>query len=144
MIAWSKCCSPSTTCTFLGVEIDSVRMSMSLPTDKMCKLVNELSFFQTRTRATVKQLRRLFGILAYASRVIRGGRTFSRQVIDLLKGLSPSVSRIRLSTQFRRELEWWSKWAFTLNGQAGMIQHTYGSGQAIQSDASFSGYGLIG
>lgn len=111
---------------------------MSLPDDKLMKLRHELSFFKARTRATVKQLRRLCGILAYASRIVHGGRTFSRRVIDLLKGI-----RIRLSTQFRWDIEWWEKWALKFNGQATMIRHNYGLGQAINSDASLSGYGLI-
>lgn len=33
-VAWNKCTSPSTTCIFLGIEINSLDMSMSLPRDK--------------------------------------------------------------------------------------------------------------
>lgn len=86
-IAWNKCSSPSTTCTYLGIEIDSRKMTMRLPREKMCRLMHELDFFKDRSRATLKQLQRLCGVLSYASRVVRGGRTFSRRVIDLLKGL---------------------------------------------------------
>lgn len=89
-VSWSKCSSPSTKCVFLGVEINSLHMTMSLPTAKLSKLLAELSFFRNKERATVKQMQRRCGIMSYAARVIRGGRVFSRCVIDLLKGPSPS------------------------------------------------------
>lgn len=142
-VAWPKCSSPSTKCVFLGVLIDSVNMTMSLPSEKLDLLSRELVFFHGRDRATVKQLRRLCGILAYASRVIRGGRTFSRRVIDMLKDLSPDTKRVRISHQFHMDLLWWSRWASTFNGYASMIAHNYGHGPSINTDASGKGYGLL-
>lgn len=93
-LAWNKCSSPSTACMFLGIRIDSTRMSMSLPGDKMQKLINELDFFKTCDRATIKQLRRLCGVLSYASHVVHGDRMFSHHIIDLLKGLPQNRPRI--------------------------------------------------
>lgn len=142
-VAWSKCSSPSTRCTFLGVLIDSGDMTMSLPQQKLHKLITEIKFFHGRSRATVKQLRRLCGILSYASRVIRGGRTFSRRIIDHLKGLSPSTKRVRLTRQFHQDIQWWDSWASEFNGQASMIAHNYGSGLSICSDSSMKGYGVV-
>lgn len=72
-VAWAKCSSPATTCIFLGIQIDSVAMSMSLPKIKLQKLHQELAFFQGKDRATLRQLQRLCGILSYASHVVRGG-----------------------------------------------------------------------
>lgn len=143
-IAWPKCSSPSTECIFLGVLIDSKDMSMSLPSSKLARLRQELQFFRGRSRATVRQLQRLCGILSYASRVVRGGRTFSRRVIDLLKNLSPGTRRVRLSHQFRTDVDWWLRWAEVFNGCGSMIPHNYGLGPTIVTDASFSGYGLVG
>lgn len=87
---------------------DSVNMTMSLQDRKLERLSQEIEFFKGRSRATIRQLRRLCGIMSYASRVVRGGRTFSRRVIDLLKNLPVGATRIRLSAQFRADLEWWS------------------------------------
>lgn len=142
-IAWHKCSSPATKCVFLGVEIDSIGMTMSLPSSKLDRLNHELEFFNGRSRATVRQIQRLCGIMSYASRVIRGGRTFTRRVIDLLKNLPPGTTRVRLSTQFRADLDWWSRWAKVFNGHASMITHNYGLGPSINTDASKSGYGLL-
>lgn len=142
IVAWSKCSSPSTSCVFLGIEINSIQMEMSLPDTKLQKLTSELKFFYNRDRATVKQLRRLCGILSYASHVVRGRRTFSRRVIDLLKDLPPDAKRVRLTSQFRRDIAWWCTWAVTFNGTATMIPHNFGEGPSMYSDASLKGYGI--
>ena len=78
-------------------------LTLSLPDDKLVKLRKELEFFMDHTRATKKQIQRLCGILAYGAKVIRGGRTVSWRIIDLLSGLKEGSPRIRLSEEFRLE-----------------------------------------
>lgn len=141
-VAWNKCSSPSTTCIFLGIQINSVDMSMSLPQGKMQKLYKELAFFTGKDRATIKQLQRLCGILSYASYVVRGGWTFSRRIIDLLKGVSAGTTRVRLSHQFKLDLEWWNSWTCAFNGKATMIKHNFGQGHGVHTDTSLSVYGV--
>lgn len=48
---WKKCSSPSTTCKYLGVEIDSDTMKLRLPIEKLEKLHHELKLFESRRRA---------------------------------------------------------------------------------------------
>ena len=42
---WKKVVDPSTTITFLGIEIDSVAMCLQLPEDKIIQIREELSRF---------------------------------------------------------------------------------------------------
>lgn len=39
-----------------------------------------------KDRASKRQVQHLCGILAHCAKVVKGGRTFSQQVINLLKG----------------------------------------------------------
>ena len=142
-IAWKKCSSPSTVTQYLGINFDSNSMEMSLPIRKLDKLHSELLFFEGKTRATKNQLQRLCGILAHCSKVVRGGRTFSRRIIDLLSGLPDGNPRITLSSEFKLDLDWWRCFSTTFNGVACVIQHNYGMGPTLHTDSSFSGYGLI-
>lgn len=99
-IAWEKCSAPSRVCTYLGLEFDSSKMTVSLPQQKIKKLHEELNFFTQKKRATKKQIMRLAGVLSHSARVIRGGRTFSRRILDLLKGLPEGNPRFILRTNF--------------------------------------------
>ena len=74
-------------------------MTLSLPQDKLARLKDELKFFRGRRRCTKKQLTRLCGILNHCAKVVRGGRTFSRRLIEQLKGLPQGPERIYLDTK---------------------------------------------
>ena len=41
-VSWSKCAAPSTRVRYLGIDFDSVDMTLSLPDDKLNKLFHEL------------------------------------------------------------------------------------------------------
>lgn len=127
-IACDKCTGPSKTITYLGIPFNSADMSVSLPGKKMAKLKNELAFFQGKHRATIHQIQRLCGILAHCSKVIKGGRTFSRRIINHLKGLPLGNKRIRLQEDFLHDLAWWREFAAVFNGKNLMTKFNFGQG----------------
>ena len=79
-ISYPKLVSPSQLVIYLGILIDSVTMKLSPPEEKMVKLHHELHFFEGKSKATEKQLQCLCGILGHCATLVKGGRTFSRQV----------------------------------------------------------------
>ena len=72
-ISWKKVSPPSTKTTFLGICIDSDKMKLSLPPEKITKLTELIDMLLSEGKATKKQLERLGGLLAHFSSVIRGG-----------------------------------------------------------------------
>ena len=142
-VAWKKSTSPSQTCTYLGILFDTNAMEISLPSYKLDKLHQELSFFLNKSRATKRQLQRLCGILAHCAKVVRGGRTFSRRIIDLLTALPDGNPRIHVSNEFKLDLQWWIDFAANFNGVACVIEDNFGQGPIIFSDSSLTGYGYV-
>lgn len=138
-VNWEKCTSSAQVCTYLGVEIDTKNMKLSLLGKKMQKLHNELTFFQGKRKASKKQIQRLVGVLAHCAKVIKGARLFSRRVIDLLRGLPDRNVRITLSRGFVSDLTWWRKYSHTFNGVTCIIQE---EGPHLYSDASKTGYSV--
>lgn len=117
-------------------------MIISLPQEKVKALHNELSFFSKKKRATKKLIMRLAGILSHSARVVRGGQTFSRRILDLLKGLPEGNPRIYQKETFRLDLSWWLSWANKFNGSCTLIKYNFGDSQYICSDSSLKGYGV--
>ena len=142
-VSWKKCTSPARKIKYLGINFDSILMELSLPDDKLLKLYHEIEFFKNRKRATKRQLQRLCGVLSHCSKVVRGGRTFSRRVIDLLKGLPDGNPRIRLSEEFRQDLDWWCRFAAEFNGKEKIISKSISYSASIQTDSCLKGYGLV-
>ena len=78
---------PTTTLTFLELEIDTFTMELRLPEDKLIKLREKLIYFKKRKKVTLKELQSLIGLLNFACAVVKTGRAFLRRLIDLTIGL---------------------------------------------------------
>ena len=71
----NPCC---TVITFLGIELDSVKMQSRLPHDKDEKIKKLLSECMGLQKVTLKQMQRLLGVLNFACRVVIPGRPVLR------------------------------------------------------------------
>ena len=109
----------------------------------MSKLHSELDFFNGCVRTTKHQIQWLCGILEHCSKVIRGRRTFSRRIIDILSDLPNGNPWITLSSEFKLDLDWWKTFAVSFNGVAAIIHCNFGQGPTVHTDSSFKGYGII-
>ena len=57
---------PTTTLTFLGLEIDTFTIELRLPEDKLIQLREKLIYFKTRKKVTLKELQSFIGLLNFA------------------------------------------------------------------------------
>ncbi|XP_077863611.1 uncharacterized protein LOC144347820 [Saccoglossus kowalevskii] len=72
--------------------------------------------FAKRKRASRRQLESLAGKLAWACRVIKGGRTFLRRILDQLHSLRKPTHRVILSKEFALDIDWWLRYLAVFNG----------------------------
>ena len=109
---------PTTHLVFLGINIDTVAGCLSLPADMLLRLRTEVDSWLGRKVCRRRDLQLLLGVLQHAAKVVPLGRTFLRQMIDLLKGPRRPHYFIRLNQQFRVDLYWWKTFAEKWNGVA--------------------------
>ena len=117
-VAPSKVEGPSTTITFLGIEIDTVRQVLRLPQAKLSRLQEALREWTERSSATKRQLQSIIGQLNHATAVVRPGRTFIRHLIETMKLPRMASHRVRLNSQCKSDLVWWSLFLQDWNGIA--------------------------
>lgn len=118
-VSWKKVTAPSQKTVYLGIEIDSNLMCISLPEVKVLKMKRMVKEFHGRRSASKKQLERLTGLLAHCATVMKGGRTYCRRLYDLEKIASKLRGRyIRISSEARKDLEWWLGCAPFFNGRS--------------------------
>ena len=70
---------PTTVITCLGLELDSDKLEVRLPEDKLVKLRCTLCMFKHRRKATLQELQSLIGLLNFACQVVPPGRTFFKE-----------------------------------------------------------------
>ena len=116
-ISWHKVIRPTQKLVFLGVELDTNNCSLSLPSSKLTELQTVISNFLHKRRANKKQLQQLAGKLNWACRVVYGGRTFLRRILDMMNTLQSSTAKVRLSSDFFEDIKWWHSFLQVFNGQ---------------------------
>ena len=94
-----------------------VDLELSLPLDKLQEIREVVELFLTRKRASKAQLQQFAGKLNWACRVVYGGRTFLRRVINQLSALGSSKAKCILTPEFRKDLFWWKAFLSTFNGK---------------------------
>ena len=85
-VAEQKLEGPTTTLTFLGIELNTEQMIRRLPPKKLKELKELVGEWLPKKACRISDLQSLAGKLQHASKVVRPGRTFLRRMFELLKG----------------------------------------------------------
>ena len=117
-VAEQKLEGPTTTLTFLGIELDTGQMIRRLPPKKLKELKELVGEWLSKKACRISDLQSLVGKLQHASKVVRPGRTFLRRMFELLKGGARKQPWIRLNASFRLDLLWWHLYLESWNGVA--------------------------
>ena len=101
---------------FLGVMVNTARMSLSLPADKLAATLSVASSLLARRSCKVRHLQSLLGRLQWASRVVYGGKAFMRSLSDALVGARHPSHHVSISASMKADLMWWLQFASAHNG----------------------------
>ncbi|KAL9975581.1 hypothetical protein ACROYT_G012757 [Oculina patagonica] len=134
-INWNKAVGPCQRLTFLGIEIDTVRRQLTLPERILCELRLLLSETTAKRSITKRELQSLVGKLNFAARVVFGGRTFLRRMIDTVNHMRRPHHHARIKSQMRADLEWWTEFLSVFNGKTFFVDSEPVSTEEFSTDA---------
>jgi hypothetical protein len=115
-VAPEKVEGPTTSIRFLGINIDSMAMTLSLPQDKLLNLKERLDQWGKRKSASKRQLQELLGHLNHAATVVRPGRAFLRALIEAMKRPRNPHQMTRLNSHAQADILWWQLFIHSWNG----------------------------
>ena len=105
-----------------------------MPQDKLLLLKEFLIDFSSKRRACKHQLNKLAGKLNCACKVIYGGRTFLRRILDQMSALKSPHPKLKLSSEFFKDLQWWLTFLETFNGKQRFLDES--QVEDVQNDSS--------
>lgn len=111
-----KTVEPARSQKFVGVILNSARMSLSLPADKLQATLQAVSGVLAKRSVTHKVLQSVHGRLQWASRVVFGGKAFMRSLSNAMWSVSHPGHHVRVSADMRADLLWWQENASMQNG----------------------------
>ena len=124
-VAEEKTEGPSTSLSFLGIQIDTKSLQLCLPEDKLRNLATLLGKWMQggpapspQCSGTKHDLLSLIGLLNHAASVVKPDRTFIRSLID--ESASVKALDQHLSAKVRADVAWW----YTFSCSRGMGSHS--------------------
>lgn len=101
-----KTCFACQLIVFLGLLIDTVNQTISLPQDKLERGRRELDIVLRAKKVTAHQIQKLTGLLNFFCRAIVPGRAFTRRLYAKAKGLERH-HHVRVDGEMRADCKIW-------------------------------------
>ena len=95
---------PAMTLSFLEIVLDTEKMVIRLPQDKLTRLRNLIGEWKGHKTCSKRLLLSFIGQLQHTCKVVRPGRSFLRRMIDLSTVAKKLHHQIRLSRGFQSDL----------------------------------------
>ena len=110
-----KACPPSMVQIVLGIEINTVEGTLSVPQDKMIEILELLVEWRKKVKTNKTDLQSLIGKLQFVTKCVRQSRIFLNRLLDVLRSIK-SDRCIKLSEDFMKDLCWWDTFMDEFNG----------------------------
>ena len=140
---------PTTCLTFLGIELDTIKMEARLPMTKLHDIELLTSVWLEKSSASVKELQSIAGVLRFAACVVRPGRFFCRSLFALIAALTKEgggrEKKYAISAAVRRDIAWWRSAVVGWNGISILYEQEWTDSITIEffTDACLSGFGAL-
>ena len=114
-ISQKKLVPPSTQVTCLGVLIDTVKGTISIPPEKLRDVASTVRQWLLRDVATKRELQSILGLLLYVHKCVKPARCFLNRMLELLR-FAHRRQKVTLTPDFKRDLKWFAKFLHVYNG----------------------------
>jgi hypothetical protein len=116
-LAKDKVEGPSHYLDFLGIEIDTINMTATLPADKLNALIHSIKATINRQRITIKHTQSIIGRMIHASKIIHPARTFiSRLLAAVSLANANHAKHVIITPSIKSDLIWWTCMLSEWNG----------------------------
>ena len=142
-IAEDKTEGPSRSLVFLGILIDTVSWSISIPVEKINKYAFSIRKILKEGKCSLRELKSIIGKLTFVNKIVPAGRCFQRRLHDATIGHSKPAAIITVGQSVRADLEVWLTFLEGYNGREFLRESIEWTSNDLQfySDASLKGYG---
>ena len=110
-----KACPPANIQVVLGIEVNTVDGTLSVPNDKMKEIKPMLQKWQRKVKSTKTDLQSLIGTLQFISKCVLQSRVFMNRLLETLRSMSKTKS-IKLGESFKKDVRWWARFIENYNG----------------------------
>jgi hypothetical protein len=115
-ISWDKCESPPQKICFLGINLDSITGTMTIPEAKLHDIRQFSSLWINKQKATKREIQSLVGKLSWIARCVKAIRPIFHSLIDLQKRLKHASHHTRIPQYNKADIRYFTSWCVQFNG----------------------------
>jgi len=137
--------SPCTNMICLGIEVDTDRMTLTVPDFRVQELRSELSSWLSCDNYSKRELQQLLGKLSFVSACVRPGRIFMCRLLNALRQFPDSRSaRVDITDSMKDDIRWWVALLQHYNGVSVVPRESIiADAHLFATDACLRGCGAI-
>lgn len=113
--AIKKACPPSTRMIFLGILLDTLKMTLEVTPERLEEISLLINQWLIKNVASRKELESLVGKLKFVATCVKPGRIFLTRILNLLRQTEKGGCSI-LDSEFKKDLIWWNAFLVRYNG----------------------------
>lgn len=120
-INYNKVEGPYQKLTFLGLVLNSINMTITVPDQKITEIHTLLINTLHARKITKRRIQQLVGKLNWITQCVYGGRFHMRRLIDRANSLRSSGHRTYVNKDMKLDIMWWLDFMKVFNGTMQMI-----------------------
>ena len=119
-----KDCPPTTLMVFLGILINTVTMTLSVPQEKIADLLHKLQAVSHASIISRRQLQSVLGLISFVTACVCPGRIFMSALFNALRGLQ-HAGFAPVTPEICSDIRWWLHFLPRYNGVSLIPPPTY-------------------
>ena len=142
-INYNKTEGPTTTISFLGIQLDSVNNQATLPLEKVTRYTLLMEHLLDSKSCKLHEMQKVIGSLQFTTSVVAPGRVFLRRLINSTIGISKPYHHIHITREMKEDLRMWLLFLQNYNGVTIFIprQPILSQDLNLYTDSCPKGYG---
>ena len=107
---------PTTRIKWLGVVIDTMEKSLSIPEDKLSEVLEQVNRYARAKSMTKKQLQSILGQLLHVAKCVHPARTFISRLLEALRAAKGTY--ININADMKADFRWFQEFCRNWNGKS--------------------------
>ena len=120
----AKACSPSSRMIFLGMQLDTQKMTLEVSQERLVELQKLLESWETKEYVTKTNLKSLLGVLQFVAACVRPGRIFMSRLLNALREC-PETGSVAVSGEILQDIKWWKEFVAVYIGVSMMPEPSW-------------------
>ena len=145
-IAENKTVGPTTVLNFLGFTIDTEKMMVKIPQDKLVRLQNLLTDILSKKKIKLKDLESIIGLMAFCAKAIPSARAFIRRFYDLIASVKSKKPYylVRINNEVKSDVLVWLQFLKNFNGECFIPDECWLTNRTLDLYTDSSGNSQLG